>query len=34
VLTAEEVEPFVTDGFVYLPGAFPRALADECRAFL
>ena len=34
VLTAEEVERFVRDGFVYLPEAFPRALADECRAFL
>ncbi len=34
MLTAEEVERFVSDGFVYLPGAFPRALADECRAFL
>jgi hypothetical protein len=28
------VDQFITDGFVYLPGAFPRALADECRAFL
>ena len=27
-------DQFITDGFVYLPGAFPRALADECRAFL
>jgi hypothetical protein len=34
VLTAEEVDRFVRDGFVCLPGAFPRALADECRAFL
>jgi hypothetical protein len=34
VLSAEEVERFISDGFVYLPGAFPRALADECRAFL
>ena len=34
VLTAEEVERFIDDGFVYLPEAFPRALADECRAFL
>ncbi len=34
MLSAEEVERFVTDGFVYLPEAFPRALADECRAFL
>jgi hypothetical protein len=28
------VDQFITEGFVYLPGAFPRALADECRAFL
>jgi len=34
VLTAREVERFVTDGFVCVPEAFPRALADECRAFL
>jgi hypothetical protein len=34
VLSAEEVERFVSDGFVYLPEAFPRALADECQAFL
>jgi hypothetical protein len=34
VLTAEDVERFVGDGFVYLPEAFPRPLADECRAFL
>jgi len=34
VLTAEEVERFISDGFVYLPEAFPGALADECRAFL
>ena len=34
MLTAQEVERFIGDGFVYLPGAFPRALADECRAFL
>jgi hypothetical protein len=34
VLTAQEVERFITDGFVRLPAAFPRALADECRAFL
>jgi hypothetical protein len=33
-LTAEEVERFVWDGSVYLPEAFPRALAGECRAFL
>lgn len=34
MLTAGEVERFVRDGFAYLPEAFPRALADECRAFL
>ncbi|WP_055591437.1 phytanoyl-CoA dioxygenase family protein [Streptacidiphilus griseoplanus] len=34
VLTGEQVERFVTDGFVRLPGAFPRAVAEECRAFL
>src|ERR1700722_13286223 len=34
LLTAQEIERFISDGFVYLPGAFPRTLADECRAFL
>ncbi|MFG3119619.1 phytanoyl-CoA dioxygenase family protein [Streptomyces sp. NPDC048197] len=34
VLTTDQVERFVTDGFVHLEGAFPRSLADECRAFL
>ncbi|MCX4748606.1 phytanoyl-CoA dioxygenase family protein [Kitasatospora sp. NBC_01287] len=34
VLTDEQIERFVTEGFVHLPEAFPRALADECRAFL
>jgi hypothetical protein len=34
VLTAEEIERFIADGFVHVPEAFPRALADECRAFL
>jgi hypothetical protein len=34
VLTAQEVEQFISDGFIYVPGAFPRALADECRVFL
>jgi Phytanoyl-CoA dioxygenase (PhyH). len=33
-LTADQIEQFVTDGFVHLPGAFPRSVADECRAFL
>ncbi len=34
VLTADQVERFVTDGFVRLPEAFPRSVAQECRAFL
>ena len=34
VLTAEQVERFVQDGFVRLPEAFPRSVAEECRAFL
>ncbi len=34
MLTALEIERFISDGFVYVPGAFPRTLADECRAFL
>jgi hypothetical protein len=29
-----EIEEFIADGFVRLDGAFPRALADECRALL
>jgi hypothetical protein len=33
-MTPAEVETFIADGFVHLPGAVPRALADECRAFL
>ncbi|QHC23073.1 phytanoyl-CoA dioxygenase family protein [Streptomyces sp. GS7] len=34
VLTADQIEQFVTNGFVRLPEAFPRSLANECRAFL
>jgi hypothetical protein len=34
VLTTEEVERFVADGFVHVPEAFPRALADAGRSFL
>ncbi|WP_377271320.1 phytanoyl-CoA dioxygenase family protein [Peterkaempfera sp. SMS 1(5)a] len=34
VLTGDQVERFVTDGFVHLPEAFPQAVAEECRAFL
>jgi Phytanoyl-CoA dioxygenase (PhyH) len=33
-LTSAEVDAFVRDGFVCLREAFPRALADECRAEL
>ncbi|MGH3611338.1 MAG: phytanoyl-CoA dioxygenase [Pseudonocardia sp.] len=33
-LTDAEVERFVADGFVRLPGAFPRAVADAGRALL
>lgn len=33
-LTPGQIEQFVTDGFVRLPEAFPRSLADEGRAFL
>jgi len=34
VLTDEQVERFVNDGFLHLPAAVPRATADECRAIL
>ncbi len=34
MLTAQEVERFISDGFIYVPEAFSPALADECRAFL
>ncbi|MGF1427425.1 phytanoyl-CoA dioxygenase family protein [Kitasatospora sp. LaBMicrA B282] len=34
VLTDDQIERFVTDGFVHLTEAFPRELADECRAHL
>ncbi|MGW1073537.1 phytanoyl-CoA dioxygenase family protein [Streptomyces sp. NPDC002537] len=34
VLAADQIEQFVTDGFVHLPEAFPRSVAEECRAFL
>lgn len=33
-LTDADIERFVTDGFVPLRGAFPRELADTCRAIL
>jgi hypothetical protein len=34
ILTADQIERFVTDGFVHLPEAFPRPVAEECRAIL
>jgi hypothetical protein len=34
MLTNEQVEAFVEDGFVRLPGAVPRATVDQCRAEL
>ena len=34
MLSDLEVERFISDGFVALPGAFPRALADEAREIL
>jgi hypothetical protein len=34
VFSDAEVEQFVTDGAIALRGAFPRELADECRAIL
>jgi hypothetical protein len=33
-LTPEQVERFVVDGFVHVEGAFPRDVADACRALL
>ncbi|HEU4535160.1 MAG TPA: phytanoyl-CoA dioxygenase [Polyangiaceae bacterium] len=33
-LGAEQLEQFIVEGFVRLDHAFPRALADECRAIL
>ncbi|HVE95678.1 MAG TPA: hypothetical protein VNA67_01620 [Pseudonocardiaceae bacterium] len=33
-LTDGEVERFVADGFVHLPSAFPRDVADTGRALL
>jgi len=34
MLTAEQIESFVTDGFVLVPNAFSPALAGECRDLL
>ncbi|WP_199432341.1 phytanoyl-CoA dioxygenase family protein [Qaidamihabitans albus] len=34
ILTDEQVERFVDDGFVRLAGAFPRRVADECAEIL
>ncbi|WP_421759293.1 phytanoyl-CoA dioxygenase family protein [Devosia sp.] len=33
-LSAAQIDAFVTDGFVRLDAAFPRELADQCRAIL
>jgi len=33
-LTTEQVERFIVDGFVHVPEAFPRSVADECRTIL
>lgn len=34
VLSDDQVTCFIQDGFVHVPGAFPRPVADECRAIL
>jgi hypothetical protein len=34
VLTGDQIERFVADGYLHLPAAFPRDLADTCRAIL
>jgi hypothetical protein len=34
VLNADQVERFINDGFVHLPEAFPRQVAEDCRAIL
>lgn len=34
VLTDAQLESFVSDGFIHLPGAFPGELAEEARALL
>jgi hypothetical protein len=34
VLSAAQIDSFVTDGFVRLDDAFPLAIADECRSIL
>lgn len=34
VLTDDQVQRFIDDGFVHLPAAFPRSVADEGRAIL
>jgi hypothetical protein len=33
-LSAAQIEAFVTDGFIRIDGAFPTAIADECRSIL
>lgn len=34
MLTGAEIEAGVESGFVHLAGAFPRGVADRCRARL
>jgi hypothetical protein len=34
MLSQPEIDRFIRDGFVAIPGAFPRALADEAREIL
>jgi hypothetical protein len=34
MLSDAQMTRFMEDGFVHLPGAFPRPVADECRAIL
>jgi hypothetical protein len=33
-LASTEIDQFIQEGYVRLEHAFPRELADECRAFL
>ncbi|WP_280400073.1 hypothetical protein [Nocardia carnea] len=34
MLDDEQVASFIHNGFVHLPEAFPRSLAEECRAII
>lgn len=34
ILGTEQISQFIRDGFVHLPEAFPRPLAERCRALL